>query len=277
MEVTFVLSKAQLNKMRNGKGIIVNQSMISRSGGALSDYADQFEAGKNFLIDSGLAQSALNYGISKSKGNKKGKKIASSATDGLLTGLRSYNVSDTNNMTKNGKNALLTGAFGAYNSYKGNGFLDDMKSAGKSISKGVTKTANKAGKTIKGGVNNFVKTAKKQDWGGEINNIKNAIPPELMQFAIQAGLQSQGVDPTTAAASAGAVTGATYSYDFGEAPSKKQAVNASAGALSGGISGLSRSGGSMRRPSMKGTQEMKERMMRVRDGRGFKGSGFRND
>ena len=151
-------------------------------------------------------------------------------------------------------------------------------------SKSVSSVASSAVKGISDAYKSVNKMALKQDWGSVVEQAKPIVLP-IMKQAIVTALISQGVDPAIANTSAAAMVGAANNVDFSKSL-KGQGDEAVKGALKEGVkTGVSQYTKQNKAPKtaptsgkgLKGSQEMKDKMARLRamrkNGGSFKGSG----
>lgn len=140
---------------------------------------------------------------------------------------------------------------------------DIFSSIGNKIKKSandVGDTLKKSGKTISSGITTVSDVIKEEDVGGMVEDVKKYVPKSVVKEGIKASLIAGGTDPNEAEILSSTAAGAMYSYDFGEAPSKKNGLNALKGALKdGATAGLKSS----------------TKTSKTTSGSGFKGSGFK--
>jgi hypothetical protein len=114
------------------------------------------------------------------------------------------------------------------------------KTASKAVSKGL-KALKSGGDEVASVAASVVKTAKKDDWGGKVESLKQHLPESAVKATFKAGLIAAGSSPEEADAMAGAASAGLYAYDFGDAPSSKNAANAGKAAIKSGISSAAKS------------------------------------
>ena len=180
------LTSAQLNSLRKGKKVNYNPSKTPK--GKTHDIE----------LDDKLGKKVASHA-------KRGKAIQISGGD--IIGDFTKSVKKTANDIGDGVKSLTKKATNAKNYKK------------------VSKLSSNLIKNAEAGLKVLSTTAKEQDWGGKVEMVKKVVPKSIVKEGIKGALIASGMDETSANVAAGSASGALYEYDFGEAPSKKNAMN----------------------------------------------------
>lgn len=276
-EMDFDVEKKAMTRLkkalRNNTGVRIQPHELSLIHGG-DGFWDSVESVKGFIPEE-LVSYGMDYGLQKAGVDKKKSKAISS---GLTGATYAYDF-DKKLDSKNALKAGLSGVNKGVKGYKGGNIFGDVK-----------KTVNSVGKSAKKGTSKAIKWTKKNDVGGKVEILKSVVPESYTREGVKLALIASGMDENQASISAGTATGALYGYDFGEKPSGKNVVGALQGGAKGGIKGAttsSKTGNGMRAnmscsgKCVKGSQQAKDKMariraMRTRNGNGFRGSGFRD-